>query len=235
MTFRRCTSLPCIIKAQNTYYLFCTGGGDRWGLLPFRTSNDLVSWSWRGSALAQLPDWAQTAVPGTRSAWAPDISFFNGRFHLYYALSSFGSDRVGDRPAHHPTLDPQAAGFGWTDEGIVIKSRPSDDFNAIDPNLLIDTDGKAWLCFGSFWSGLKMIEIDASTGKPATAKPQVRALAQRHAPDAIEASFVIARAATTTCSLPTTSAAVAWTAAITPWSAARRRPTAPTWTGTGNR
>jgi arabinan endo-1,5-alpha-L-arabinosidase len=132
-------------------------------------------------------------VPGTRGTWAPDISFFNGRFHLYYALSTFGSNRSAIALLTATTLDPDAAGHGWTDEGIVLESHEGDDFNAIDPNLLIDQDGKAWLAFGSFWSGLKMVEIDPATGKPPAPKPQIHALAQRHAPDAIEASFLISR------------------------------------------
>lgn len=184
---------PCIIQEGDTYYLFCTGGGDKWGLLPFRTSKDLVSWTWRGSVLAQLPDWAQKTVPGTRGAWAPDISFFNGRFHLYYAISTFGSNRSAIGLLTAATLDPDAPGHGWNDEGVVFESHDGDDFNAIDPDLLIDRDGKAWLALGSFWSGLKMIEIDPSTGKPPAPKPQIHALAQRHAPDAIEASFLITR------------------------------------------
>lgn len=184
---------PCIIEEKDTYYLFCTGGANKWGLLPYRTSKDLVNWTWGGSVLAQLPDWAQKAVPGTKGAWAPDISFFNGRFHLYYALSTFGGNQSAIGLLTAATLDPDGADHGWTDEGIVLESRASDDFNAIDPNLLVDADGKAWLAFGSFWSGLKMIEINPATGKPASEKPQIHAVAERHAPDAIEASFVISR------------------------------------------
>jgi arabinan endo-1,5-alpha-L-arabinosidase len=185
---------PCIAKEQDTYYLFCTGNPDRWGLIPIRTSKNLTDWTWRGAVLAHLPDWAQKAVPGTRGAWAPDISFFNGRHHLYYALSTFGSNRSVIALLTASTLDPDAPGYGWTDEGIVFESKSSDDFNAIDPNLLVDADGKAWLAFGSFWTGLKMIEIDPATGKPPPSpKPQIHALAERHAPDAVEASFLIRR------------------------------------------
>jgi len=40
----------------------------------------------------------------------------------------------------------------------------TDNWNAIDPNVVIDDAGTPWLEFGSFWSGLKMVKLDASTG-----------------------------------------------------------------------
>jgi arabinan endo-1,5-alpha-L-arabinosidase len=39
-----------------------------------------------------------------------------------------------------------------------------DNFNAIDPSVMIDTDKRMWMAFGSFWSGIKLVELDAATG-----------------------------------------------------------------------
>lgn len=50
------------------------------------------------------------------------------------------------------------------DQGEVLGSAPGDDFNAIDPNILADTDGSVWLTYGSYWSGIKQRRIDPSTG-----------------------------------------------------------------------
>jgi arabinan endo-1,5-alpha-L-arabinosidase len=47
----------------------------------------------------------------------------------------------------------------------VLISRKEDDFNAIDPNIFFDAQGHAWMSFGSFWSGIKMLRIDAKSGK----------------------------------------------------------------------
>src|ERR1700730_14998372 len=81
---------PAIIKQKDTYYVFCTGGGGRGGsgIIPVRTSKDLIHWTKAGMALPDLPDWAKQEVPGARGAWAPDISFFGGKYHLYYAVST---------------------------------------------------------------------------------------------------------------------------------------------------
>jgi len=49
---------------------------------------------------------------------------------------------------------------------MVVSSIQNDDHNCIDPNVVIDASGKPWLSFGSFWSGIKLVRLDASTGKP---------------------------------------------------------------------
>ncbi|MGR4863638.1 arabinan endo-1,5-alpha-L-arabinosidase [Caulobacter sp. LARHSG274] len=184
---------PCIIKQGDTYHLFCTSQvGQKPGLIPWRTSPDLVTWTLAGAVMPALPDWAQKAVPGTRGAWAPDISLINGRYHLYYALSTFGKNRSAIALQTTATLDRTDPAFGWRDEGVVLASQAGDDFNAIDPNIVAAADGRVWLAFGSFWSGLKLVELDPATGKPRPGAP-LTALAARSRPHAIEAPYIIAR------------------------------------------
>ena len=179
---------PVLIREGGTYYEFGTG-------LSWKTSPDLVHWTAQGPLPLKLPDWALAAVPGAKDMWAPDISFWGGRYHLYYSVSTFGSNRSAVGLATSPTLDPKAPGYGWKDEGLVVMSKPTDDFNAIDPNHFIDRDGKHWLALGSFWTGIKLFALDPATGKPSdpTAKPY--SIARRHAPAGgpapIEAPFIV--------------------------------------------
>jgi arabinan endo-1,5-alpha-L-arabinosidase len=188
---------PCIIKQGDTYYVFCTTSrGDAGGFVACRRSRDLQTWEKAGFVFAQIPEWAREAVPGTRGIWAPDISFFNGLYHLYYSVSTFGSNHSVIGLATNKTLDPGAAGFEWVDRGLVVQSRKEDRFNAIDPNLFVDRDGKHWLSWGSFWDGLKMARIDPATGKrlddAAFLSLASRPVA-RGEPSPIEAPFIIAR------------------------------------------
>lgn len=182
---------PVIAREGDTYYVFGTG-------LSVRTSKDLVTWT-AGKALLDntLPAWAEKAVPGAKGMWAPDIAFVNGRWRLYYAVSTFGSNRSAIGLATSPTLDPAAPGYGWRDEGLVVLSTPASDFNAIDANFVIDRQGRHWLSLGSFWSGLKLFALDPKTGKPAdpTAKPYSIAQrpAPRGAPAPVEAPFILDR------------------------------------------
>jgi len=84
---------PSIFKDGDTWYLFSTGNGpDRKGELPVRCSKDLHRWERCGSVLPSIPEWIQKESPQTRELWAPDISYFNGEYHLYYAFSVFGKN-----------------------------------------------------------------------------------------------------------------------------------------------
>ena len=82
---------PVVIREKGTYYVFCTGGRSGQGVLPIRTSADMRTWKAAGFVFESLPEWVGKEVPMARNAWAPDISFFNGNYHLYYSVSSFGS------------------------------------------------------------------------------------------------------------------------------------------------
>jgi hypothetical protein len=73
-----------------TYYLFSSGPG-----IEIRSSIDGDHWSAAGSVFAQaVPAWPAAAVPGATSIWAPDVSFFGGQYHLYYAVSSAGRETL---------------------------------------------------------------------------------------------------------------------------------------------
>src|SRR5579885_3105041 len=84
---------PSIMRQGSTYYLFSTDAGTPVaGNLPIRCSTDKVNWQLCGVVFNQIPAWVQTAVPGIGGLWAPDISYFNGSYHLYYAGSTFASN-----------------------------------------------------------------------------------------------------------------------------------------------
>jgi len=197
---------PSIAKDGSTWYLFGTATEpQRDGELPVRCSQDLHHWSRCGYVLPGVPQWIQKESPETKELWAPDISYFDGQYHLYYAFSAFGKNTSGIALLTNKTLDPKNPQFHWVDHGLVLESKVEDDFNAIDPNLILDEEGQAWLAFGSFWNGIKMRKLDRKTGKVSTEDTRLYSLASRKRPDnpppappglppnwqAIEAPFIV--------------------------------------------
>ena len=46
-----------------------------------------------------------------------------------------------------------------------MRSLPASDFNAIDPDIIQDNAGTPWLVFGSYWSGVQMVQLQWPSGK----------------------------------------------------------------------
>jgi arabinan endo-1,5-alpha-L-arabinosidase len=182
---------PTAIKAGNTYYLFTTGKG-----IPIHCSPDLINWKTCGQVFDQNPEWVVNTIPGVKDLWAPDVAFFSGKYHLYYAASTFGNKHSAIGLVTNKTLDMQSPDYQWVDEGLVLESVPSGDFNAIDPNITFDGNGQPWLAFGSFWSGIKLRWLDLATGKLSSQDTRQFDIASRPlVPDrgAIEGAFILHR------------------------------------------
>ena len=176
---------PVVIADGDYVYCYSTGRG-----LGGIRSRDLYTWQQIDPPMYGLPDWATQDIPGARGAWAPDISYFNGKFHLYYAVSLFGKNTSVIGLATNSTLNPDDPKYQWNDDGKVFQSVRTDNFNAIDPNLAMDEHNQPWLAFGSYWSGIKIIKLDARTGKPA-ADAKVIGIASRPGDKAIEGPFIV--------------------------------------------
>ena len=159
---------PSIMRQGSAYYIFGTDVvGTASGVsLPIRCSQDEVNWIDCGSVFQEIPRWVRQKVPGIVGLWAPDISYFNGLYHVYYSGSILYSQRSVIGLATNATLDSSDPNYKWLDEGEVLESVPGDDFNALDPNIVIDEQGRIFISYGSYWSGIKQTELDPQTGKP---------------------------------------------------------------------
>ncbi|MDI9432588.1 MAG: family 43 glycosylhydrolase [Planctomycetota bacterium] len=192
---------PVIIQEGETYYVFATGGRRGRGFVPIHASKDMRHWTVIGHVFEELPEWAPKEIPGTRGIWAPDISFFNGKYHLYYSVSTFGKNSSAIGLAVNETLDPNSPRYEWVDRGMVVRSTEgADDWNAIDGNIAVEDNGRVWLNWGSFWGGIKMRRIDPVTGMLSAEDTTLYSLASRPRTGAhqtppvvgaIEAPFII--------------------------------------------
>lgn len=178
---------PTIVECDGSFYRFSSGLG-----IPVAVSKDLHAWSSAGTVFDRRPGWTSATVPGVVDFWAPEVLSLGGRYRIYYSVSTFGSNLSAIGLASNATLDPSSPNYAWIDEGPVIRSSATDDFNAIDPSVAFDAAGVPWLAFGSFWSGIKLIKLDRDTGKAADPAGRPLPIARRpDPPDAIEGAYIL--------------------------------------------
>jgi arabinan endo-1,5-alpha-L-arabinosidase len=158
-------------RPDGTYLLASTAPG-----IALRTSTDRKKYSYAGVAFPHGASWTDRYTKTSNgNLWAPDLSYRNGTYLMYYAASSFGSNTSAIFLATSSTGLPGS----WTHRGLVYSTTASSNHNAIDPNLVVDSSGKWWLTLGSFWTGIKMIRLDPRTGLRLSGDSTVRSIARR--------------------------------------------------------
>jgi len=167
---------PVMIRQGDTYFLFSTG----WGINVW-SSKDRAKWKKEPPVFAAAPDWAVKDIPGFKGhIWAPDIYFHHNLYYLYYSVSAFGKNTSAIGVATNKTLNPASPDFKWTDHGKLIQSFPGKtNWNAIDPNVISDEKGTPWMVFGSFWDGIKLVELDKDLLHLAQDPNQIPTIASR--------------------------------------------------------
>ncbi|MEO3749886.1 arabinan endo-1,5-alpha-L-arabinosidase [Streptomyces sp. B6B3] len=148
---------PSFVKRSDGTYLVAHTGDN----VALKTSSDRTAFRNAGSLFPNGASWTSSYTGGSRNLWAPHLSYHNGQYYCYYSASTFGSNRS----AIFLATSSSGSSGSWANQGLVIESSSSNDYNCIDPHLAVDQSGAWWLAFGSFWSGIKMISINPSTGK----------------------------------------------------------------------
>ena len=150
---------PTISYENGTWWIFQTGPG-----IAGKWSNDGVAWNDAAAIFPNGLNWWSNYVPEHDGidVWAPELKSYNGRSWLYYAISTFGSrvSAIGLASAS------SVSAGNWRDDGLVINTTNSNNYNAIDPDLVVAKDGAPWLTFGSWNSGIKLMRINPITMKP---------------------------------------------------------------------
>ncbi|SPO03470.1 related to arabinan endo-1,5-alpha-L-arabinosidase A precursor [Cephalotrichum gorgonifer] len=172
---------PTVVKTPGGTYLAAYTGDN----VQLKTSSDRTAWRNAGPVFPNGAPWTTPYTKGDKNLWAPDISYHDGKYYLYYSASTFGSSRSAIFLATSTT----GASGSWTDQGLVVESFENSNYNAIDPNLIVDAQGKWWLSFGSFWSGIKMVPLVPGTGKPSSTN-LISIASRPDAGGAVEAPFI---------------------------------------------
>ena len=160
---------------DDTYHMFFTGDGIR-----HLTSKDRQTWTVDAQpVMSVMPQWTHDSVPGfEHTVWAPDVIKWHGRWWLAYSCSTFGKNGSTIGLLSSTSLNRPV----WYDQGCIVTSREGrDNWNAIDPNFVIDDNDQPWLVWGSFWDGIQMVRLDSTMHVAAGEQP--RTIARRYAPD----------------------------------------------------
>ena len=163
---------PVMAKEGDTYYIYATGMG-----IQQMTSKDRKTWTVLPQpVMTVIPGWTTDSVPGFVShVWAPDVIQWHGRWWMAYSCSTFGKNGSAIGLLSSNSLRSNM----WKDEGCIVTSREKrDEWNAIDPNFVIDDNDQPWLVWGSFWDGIQLARLDSTmhlATKPVT-------IARRYSP-----------------------------------------------------
>lgn len=187
---------PVVVREDSMYYLFCTGMG-----ITCFESKDMEQWQMLAPCLDTLPQTIKEMMPGAKMhLWAPDVIYHNGLWHMFYSVSAFGKNTSVIGHCTTPTLDPRSEQHKWTDCGPVVQSVPHrDDWNAIDPNIVIADGDTAWMTFGSFWNGIQLFRLTPdmnAIAQPAewyniaSRRTEAKPISTEAGDNAIEAPFI---------------------------------------------
>ena len=165
---------PSMVRFEDGYALMSTNNN-----LQLWTSEDAYTWQNHKSTVSKIPQWAYTYAPTTEGIWAPDVYYMNGEYRVYYCVSVFGKRTSAIGYQSTKSIMPGTTGYGWTDHGHVFHTVASDKYNAIDADVVRDTEGNYWMAFGSFGLGIQLIKLDAKTGYQASDDKTVYNIARR--------------------------------------------------------
>ena len=167
---------PVMAYEDSTYYIYATGIG-----IQQMTSKDRQTWTVKPEpVMTVIPQWARDSVPGfTAHVWAPDVIRWHGYWWMAYSCSTFGKNGSAIGLLKNRSLSFPV----WSDEGCIVTSRAGrDNWNAIDPNFVIDENDRPWLVWGSFWDGIQLARLDTTMHIAPGEHP--RTIARRYDPAA---------------------------------------------------
>ncbi|MDQ3930023.1 MAG: family 43 glycosylhydrolase, partial [Chloroflexota bacterium] len=162
---------PMVISATDGYYYaYATtdpladsdrdaGGSLNFHKVPQARSTDLVHWTYIGDAFTANPAYA---APGA-GLWAPDVRYFDGMYHMYYAVTDVNDATSGEPNCPYDRaigVATSATPYGpWThsSQPVVYPRRGGPGCNfyeTIDPAFLEISPTLRYIYFGSYYGGI---------------------------------------------------------------------------------
>ena len=148
---------PTVIKADDGWY-YAYGTENTWTdgvhhVVPIIKSKNLTQWQFVADAFKTRPAWKNNG-----GIWAPDVSYINGKYYMFYSYSTWGDSNPGIGLAIAEL--PQGP---FVDQGKLFDSESIGVLNSIDPYFMqsgSDATLQSYLFWGSF-HGIYGIELHA--------------------------------------------------------------------------
>jgi arabinan endo-1,5-alpha-L-arabinosidase len=139
---------PTVFKSNDGYFYAYSTEDIR--NIPIHRSKDLVHWNFVGTAFT---DSTRPKFVLNGGLWAPDIHYINGKYVLYYAMSTWG----GINQCGIGVFVSDSPKGPFTDKGPLFQSYNIGVLNSID-EFYIEDNGKKYMIWGSF-NGIYCIEL----------------------------------------------------------------------------
>ncbi|MEO5805913.1 arabinan endo-1,5-alpha-L-arabinosidase [Devosia sp.] len=157
---------PSLIQTSAGFSTFATGMelAKDGGQIRTKFSPDGINWKETGAIPGGMPAWVEREIGKRPNIWAPSVFTKGGVTYLYYSVSTFGTNDSVIGLMTNAAFDVTKPNLGWQDQGMVLRTHKGDNYNAIDP-FRIDAGGEAWLVWGSYWDGIRLVALDPTSGK----------------------------------------------------------------------
>lgn len=122
---------PFVLKFRGEYWAFCTGFWRDSRVFGVLHSRDLIHWRELDGAMAPFPEHYPCY-------WAPEVTYFNNRFYLYYSVGNEERMHIRVAVADEPAGPYMDSGRQLTNEEF-----------AIDAHVFVDSDGTRYLFYAT--------------------------------------------------------------------------------------
>ncbi|MCD8089335.1 MAG: glycoside hydrolase family 43 protein, partial [Clostridiales bacterium] len=138
---------PSIVRVGEDYYMV-NSTFVYFPCIPVSHSRDLINWEIIGHAITN-PDWAELkGLDGGRGYWAPDISYYKGRFYICATYRNNNNEKLVRRQMVTSSEKPE----GPYEKPVFI------DVDGIDPSIFTDDDGSRYMLLNRGASIFKLSE-----------------------------------------------------------------------------
>lgn len=137
---------PSILRVGDDYYMV-NSTFVFFPCIPVSHSKDLIHWHVIGHAITN-PEWAGLDdITGGNGYWAPDISYYQGRF---YITVTFRHNDIGPVYRHQIIVSSDKPEGPYSKPAVI-------DEDGIDPSLFADDDGRRYMLLNR---GARMLELN---------------------------------------------------------------------------